>query len=321
MRQFRCLAIVSAWMAFSSGAWAAQPEKVQGPDGCPTITHVPVVTVVRGKPAVIPAKVECAGGELSSVKLFVRLTDAGKPSSMDMDQKGDDLYEATVPVSMVEGIHRFWYYIDAQGKATPDQEKPGVAQTRWHPVNIIEYADTGGGAGGNKAAYWLLGGLGAAGAYLVYDHNQDDGGGGNGNNNQPPAGPPANGGGGGGGGGGDNGNGDDDDGTDTCIATGAESASAAPSSACNEDPISIFVCNTCPNATIEAVGDWGASDSQSGYNGANCSSTGPAALTLPRPEDAEYGIGDFSISVFANGQLIGVISWPDESFFDCFDQF
>lgn len=164
-------------VAGARGASAAEPEKVSAPGGCPTVTHIPIVSVVRGTPAVITAKVECPTGEVVEVTLYVRLTDAGKPSPLGMQGQGDALYKAVVPVSMVQGVSRFWYYIDTKGMGDEEQGDPGVAQTRWHPVNIIEHGELSEGAagGGKKAVLWLLAAGGAGGAYAVYDHNNDDG--------------------------------------------------------------------------------------------------------------------------------------------------
>lgn len=306
-----------AFVLTSHVSWAAQPEKVSAPGGCPTMTHVPLVSVIRGTPAVITAKVECPTGDVVEVTLYVRLTDAGKPSPLGMSGEGGGVYKGVVPVSMVQGISRFWYYIDAQGNETSDQEKPGVAQTRWHPVNIIDAGDAAGGAGGGakKAALWLLAAGSAGGAYAVYDHNQGDGD--DEEDEVPPPPPPPD---------------DEEDEEEeeeeeeeeqapSCIVTGGESASAEDGTACDTaSAIAIYVCGFCPGATLTAEGSWGASDSASGVSPISCDdSEPPSVLSLTQPPGVpSVSEGDFTITVRANGQVIASIPWPGSSYFDCF---
>jgi hypothetical protein len=110
-----CVWSAACALACPSVLLAVEPEKVSAPGGCPTVTHVPVVSVLRGTPAVITAKVECPEGDVVKVTLYVRLTDLGKPSPVSMTGEGNAVYKAIIPVSMVHGVSRFWYYIDAQG--------------------------------------------------------------------------------------------------------------------------------------------------------------------------------------------------------------
>ena len=70
------LALIFGSMVLGSRVDAG-PEKVSAPDGCPTITHVPLVTVVRGDPATVVAKIECATGTMLDVQAYVRVLDAG----------------------------------------------------------------------------------------------------------------------------------------------------------------------------------------------------------------------------------------------------
>lgn len=301
----------------------AAPQKVSAPDGCPTMNHVPLVTIVRGDPALVVAQVACENGEVLKVQLFVRLTDAGKPTPVDMVRQGDGTYQAIIPIALLRGINRFWYYIDAHGKTTPDQAEDGVAQTRWNPVTIVDAVTDGGGAGGGgaggskKALYWLLGGAGAAGGAVLLENHNDDG---PDNQNPPPPAnnpPPSN-----------NSNNEDDEEEEEeddstppvnppCIPTGDASATSA--SACDTNsPIGIFVCSSCPNSSLEISASWGPVAIVNNYNG-GCEAEPPTAAELPQPPGVpSISEGQFSITVRANGQILGTIPWPDDSYFDCF---
>ena len=298
----------------------ASPEKASAPDGCPTITHVPLVTVVRGDPAVVAAKIECATGSVLDVTIYVRLLDAGKPTPVKMTGKGDGTYEAVVPVSMIRGISRFWYYIDARGKTTPEQAEEGVAQTRWYPVTILDAANLESGAGGShKAAYWLLGAAGAVGGAVLWENHNDNG---HGGTPPPPAvvPPPS-----------QTQDDEDDDQEESsdeqeddtpevpaCIPTGSGSLTTA--SACDTNtPIGIYACVSCPDAVLEASGSWGGSASQTVYNNEGCSQLGAPALQLSQPPGAGLSTlpGDYTITIRANGQVIATLPWPDGSYRNC----
>lgn len=312
----------AAWLlSFVCGACLvvpvrAAPEKVSAPDGCPTVLHVPLVTVVRGTPAVVTAKIACETGLVREVSIFIRLTDAGKPTSLAMSDKGEGVYEATVPVSMFRGISRFWYYIDARGRTDAEQTEDGVAQTRWYPVTILDGNASEGGAGGTtasrKTAYWLIGGAAAVAGAFVIDNNQGHGGGGGGG--EPAAAIPApvpsnqN---------DDEEEEEDEDEEDTqdsvpppCVVTGSESVDLQNTLPCVSSDLEIRVCNTCSNTTLEASGSWGATDQVVGYNGEGCAPSDPAALILTKPGAVNYIPGEFTITVTANGQTIATIPWP-----------
>lgn len=257
---------------------------------------------------------------MDAVTIYVRLTDAGKPTPITMTGKGGGVYQALIPVSMIEGVTRFWYYIDAQGQAMPDQDRAGVAQTRWHVVTIIEHAEMEeGGAGSSRALYWTVGGLGAAaGAYFIVDHNRGDGDGEAAANSSPSQSPtssshkPTK----------KTRAGKEEPGTNapSCILTGSETVTVAPSSGCDSTPVEIRICNTCPDAAISATASWGAINFNDHYAGAGCAPTAPPALMLPRPSDDPLGInpGDYSIKVWVNDQLIATVPWPDAHYPDCF---
>lgn len=285
------------------------------------MTHVPLVTVVRGDPAVVAAKIECATGSVLEVTIYVRLMDAGKPTPIKMTGKGDGTYEAVVPVSMVRGISRFWYYIDARGKTTPEQAEEGVAQTRWYPVTILDAAQMEGGAGGgHKAAYWLLGAAGAVGGAVLWENHNDNG---HGNSTPPPevVPPPTN----------QDNDQDDEDEEDeeqedndetpnvpSCIPTG--SGSLTPASACDTNtPIGVYVCVSCPNAVLDVSGSWGGSAGVPSYNNEGCSELGPVAVQLAQPPGAGLSTlpGDYTITIRANGQVISTLPWPDSSYRNC----
>ncbi len=299
----------------------AGPEKVSAPDGCPTITHVPLVTVVRGDPATVVAKIECATGTVLDVKVYVRVLDAGKPSPIEMTKNSDGLYQAVIPISLIRGINRFWYYLDARGKTTPDQAEEGVAQTRWYPVTIVDGATEGGGSGGaagsKKALYWLLGGAGAVGGAVLWENHNDDGP----DHQKPPPmannPPPSN-----------NSNNNDDDEeeedddpappvTPPCIPTGDASASSA--SACDTNsPIAVYACSSCPDSLIEISASWGPVVVVNNYNGGCVAEPDPAGYLPQPPNVPSISEGQFTITVRANGQLLGSIPWPDNGYFDCF---
>lgn len=309
----------------------AGPEKVQAPDGCPTMTHVPLVTVVRGDPATVVATIECPTGTVLSVQVFLRITDAGKSTPIDMEGKGDGTYQAVIPISLIRGINRFWYYIDARGKSTPDQAEEGVAQTRWYPVTIVDGGansggaggaigggSAGGGGGGNNTLLWILAGAGAVGGGVLLENHNDDGGSGGGA--PPPGNPPPV----------PSGNNDEDDEDEEeeasappeppapapCIPTGSAYASSA--SACDTNStIEIYVCSSCPDSFIEISASWGPSISFGGYNG-GCQSEPPPAADLPQPPGVpSVTVGQYSITVRANGVVIDTISWPDSGYSDC----
>lgn len=293
----------------------AAEEVVSGPGGCPNLKHVPLGTVVRGQPAAISALVECGGGTVEQVTLFVRLTDLGKPTATAMSGDGAGLHKSVVPVSLVRGVSRFWYYIEAKAKNAAGDEE--IIQTKWYPVNILDGADAGGGGGGGgHGALWALGAAGVAGAgYLIYDHNNDDDD--NDNNGAPgnPPAPPT----GGGSGGGDDEDGDETDESPECRINGFETAAVADGTACDDEAdVRIWVCNTCPDAIIEAVGSWGVNSIETGYNNLGCKQSGPPALTLPPPPFGVEFEGQYTVSVLVNGEVIKVVPWPGDSYYDCF---
>jgi len=332
-----CVAVTA--LLCCNSAWA-EPVKVSAPDGCPTYIHTSQVAVARGTPSVISVKMECAVGMVTGAKIFVRLAEAGKPIEIEMTDKGNGLYEATIPVSMYEGIHSFWYYIDGYGKSTPDQVEPGLAESEWFRVNILDLPllDE---ESKRRGLIWLGVGAGAVvGAAFIADNNDDD------NDGSPPpksnvSAPKDD-------------NGDDEeeeeDGDDDkpgpisvppvvppppssssdpgpptppppCTSTGSESVSLANTAPCETPPISIFICNTCTNVTISATGSWGDFVSAPNYNGSGCSSDGAPALLLPKPlENAglkfnRAGVDSYTITIQA-GSWQTVIPWPSQADLD-----
>ena len=315
------LAVVCA-LLIANPSRGADPDRVEGKGGCPTILHTPVVSVVRGTPAVIPANITCENGELTEVLLQVRVTDAGKPTPMKMAGDGNGLYKATVPLSMIQGLTRFWYYIDVRGKKRGDDT---TVQTRWYPVNIIEHgemsdgggtagaggAEEGGALAGKKGLLWLAGGAAVvAGGFAWEDHVNDTGSGGG-----PPP-PPTNappqekkeekkk----------------DDDNNNTpppCITTGNEQVSLDNTSPCGEFDIQVFICGNCTNATFRATTTWGVDVSVAAQPAIACPPQS-AVLSFARPESFPTGPGAHTINVYANGALIGSFPWPSEDeYFDC----
>ncbi|HMP77099.1 MAG TPA: hypothetical protein PKE12_12460 [Kiritimatiellia bacterium] len=295
----------------ASLAWAAESEIVSAPGGCPAIEHVPVVNVVRGTPAVITAKVVCPGGELSEVLLQVRLTDLGKPSPMAMTGDGDGIYSATVPVSMVQGLTRFWYYIDARGRDASGA--PTSVETTWKPVNIVQHGNVKEGASGGigKKAGWIAaGGAAVVAAALIVDNNSgggSGGGGGGGDANLPPVNPA------GGGGGGSS-----DSPAEGCTRTYLEQVSLGNTSPCSESSgIDVYVCNNCPDATISAVTSWGVVRTFQPKLPRSCGNSEPV-FTLPYPEGFPEAPESETIRVFINGQLIRQFAWPGiDEYYNC----
>ena len=237
-----------------------------------------------------------------------------------MTGQGDGVYQAVIPVSMISGINRFWYYLDARGRSAPGQAVPGIVQSRWYPVTVVEVGDgsSGGGAGEKSTVapvlWWLLGGAAVAGGAVALEHHNDDGGG----SPSPPPPAPAN-----TGGGRDEEEEEEDEESPAppapapCQPSGSASVSLA--SACQiTPPIAVEVCSSCPNSLIEVTSSWGAVDRRSNYNNEGCGveSDAPFFLTQP-PGVPSISVGQFTISVQVNGQLIGTYPWPDAGYFDC----
>lgn len=289
------------------------------------MNHVPLVTVVRGDPAAVVAQIECETGTVSTVQVFVRITDAGKPTPIEMTRQGDGTYQAIIPIALIRGINRFWYYIDARGMTTPDQAEEGVAQTRWNPVTIVDAVTDGGGAGGGrKVLYSIVGVAGVAGGAVLLEHHNDDGGSGGGTPPPTTTRKP-----------GSNRNDDDDDDDDDdkesneqpvvieevpppsgCALTGNEGYSVSPGTACDTvTPIDVYVCRTCPNSTIQVTASWGPVVGVAGWNDELCETV---AVTLPQPPGVpSISVGQFSIEIRINGLLYTTVPWPDSSYLDC----
>ena len=85
-----------------------------------------------------------------------------------------------------------------------------------------------------------------------------------------------------------------------------------------KEDLKIEVCSSCPNSLIEVTSSWGAVDRRSNYNNEGCGveSDAPFFLTQP-PGVPSISVGQFTISVQVNGQLIGTYPWPDAGYFDC----
>ncbi len=302
---------------------AADPVRVEAKGGCPSILHTPTVSVMRGTPAVITAKIECPAGSLTDVLLQLRITDAGKPTPIQMSGDGGGAYQAVVPVSMIQGLTRFWYYIDAKGRKGGEDT---VAQTVWSPVNIIEHAEMsgsggaaaggsggeGGGAalGGKKGLLWLARGAALVGGGVLLE-NHNDGGSGGGSPPAPTNSPPP------------RRDDDDDDDEDKpspappCVTTGGESFDLDSTSPCETIDINVYACGHCTNATIRVTTTWGADVSSSPQPARSCP-TEIVTLTVPKPIGFPAGVGVETISVYANGVLIGSVPWPNETeYFDC----
>lgn len=296
-----------------SGA-AAQPHRVQAAGGCPTVLHAPLVNVVRGQPAVITATVDCPTGTVGDVILQVRVTDLGKPTPIPMTSAGGGVYKATVPLSMLQGLVRFWYFIDARGTNADGDES--TAQTRWYPVNIIQHGEAGqggggagagagggSGGGGGNTLLWVAGGAAVVGGAVIVENNNDDGGSGGdggGNGGGTPADSPDG-----------NGNGDEN-GDEPCVNTGFEQAFLTDREFCfGGSPFRIFVCGTCPDSTIVVTATWGDSVVLTNVQELPCPPSKVPTVLLEKPDDYfPDGPNSETISVFVNGTLIQSFSWP-----------
>ncbi len=324
-------------VALLGGVCFAAPERVQGPDGCPLMDHVPLSVVPRGVPASVSADVSCPSGQVASVTLYVRVTDAGKPTSHAMNGEGDGTYQALVPLSLIQGVERFWYYLDARGApAEQGGQEEAVAQTRWHAVTIVEAVDP---SSSSKGLSWKKAGLwgGGAGLLALLLLNRDD------DDSEPeplPSEPEP-----------DGGRDDEEDeededdeapapaatGGDTpvtttpeevdepevvvdspCTLTGSEAATLSSTSPCDASDMEIRICNTCTNVTIEATATLGESSSATGYSGESCAPTAPAALLLPKPEVFPQTAESYTIEVRVNGTVISSTPWPStQELSDC----
>lgn len=304
MRAIAAVGVCFVLFAASVSARAAEAEKWVAEGGCPVIEHVPLAQVLRGTPAVITAKIECPGGQLTEVLLQIRLIDGGQSTSqIKMTGKGDGMYQATVPVSLVRGIARFWYYIDTKGRTASGEES--ILQTGWKPVNIIDHGSLE--SGGRKAGwYWLAGGAALVGGAIAIENNNDSGGGGS--ESPPPPNPS--------GGGPTSSTGST---PPPCTLSGAEAAAlSGNTSPCFGGPdLDIAVCGTCPGAVVRVIASWGAVRQRTFQNEIPCDPSQVPVIKLPKP-DFPSGPESETISVLVNGVLIQQFRWPSETeYFDC----
>lgn len=317
------LRVLMLWVAMVVGGTMVRAEDPppSQPDA-PLIKHVPVTTVLRGQPAHIVASASGqAGAVVTSMTTHVRITDVGKPIVYPMSVGGDGQQSANVPVSLIRGVHRFWYFVEARDSAGR------FANTPWYPVRVIDGGEGGGGAGGGGGSglstAGFLAGAGAliGGGLAIIAANDDGGGGGGGGATVLPPAPPApdpvppkS-------GGGDQSPEDEDDDEEehdappACVTTGSEnvvldSGSLDPFSP--GTPISLYVCGACSNATIRVAGSWGEETTVGPYNNPTCSPD--EVITLEKPGTPPY-IGTETIEVFSNGVLIFSTTWPSSDFF------
>lgn len=321
MRAIAALGGCVLFTVFAFASYAADPEKWEAEGGCPTIEHVPITQVVRGTPAVVSAIIQCPGGRLTEVTLQIRLIDGGQPTAqIKMTGAGDGAYQASVPVSMVQGVTRFWYYIDARAATASGQES--YIQTGWKPVNIISYKQTeqaagatGGVVGGSEAGgkedddndrpawFWLAGGVAVAGGAVALGNNSDSDGG----DEEPPAGssaPPAR-----------------SEGTGQknreskpapCSSAGrSDAALLGETSPCaGSGALDVAVCGLCPGAVVSVVSSWGAIRQRTSEAEVPCDFSLVPTIKLPRPDYIPTSPESETISVFVNGALIKELRWP-----------
>lgn len=329
----------------AAGVSAEEKEIVSAIDGCPTITHPPIFEVLRGVPVVIEATVECEIGTLKEVLLQLRLTDLGKPKSFKMKDEGNGRYKANIPVSMIEGLPRFWYYIDANGVSTNGE--PTRAQTSWHVVHILDPIRPGGAAlfpTTKSGFYWLAGGVAALGGALVIDNNTH-------NHNAQPAGAQVS-------------SDSQNEGasspqrsraplspsSEEPLQASSPSSPPTPSSCdltpdvsfartspCDSADLEVYVCGVCPGAGISVLTSWGEHDSALVSSEVVCDVNSPVKLTVAKPEDDSGEVGGFVsgrgrsrglqaalspesewIQVWVGSDLVEQIVWPSSAeYYDC----
>lgn len=303
----RCLVAVFFLMVCAVGAEkVGEKELVSAKDGCPTIEHAPVLETLRGVPVEIVANVTCPTGHLGEVFLQLRLTDLGEPKEFRMKDEGNGKYKAIVPVSMIQGLPRFWYYIDARGTVQDDEATR--AQTSWHMVTIVDPKRIGGFW--PREASWLGAGLAAlGGGFLIHDNSHDhdtkqsnplvsplasSDGGGEGSNSgrsspqrsrtggaSPPAepdSPPA-------------GPGDSSSPTNSPPCTGPTDAFVEfrNTSPCALGDIEVRVCGSCSNANIEVSASWGPYVQTTASEIVSCDYEPGAIINITKPVDQDIG--------------------------------
>ena len=132
---------------------------------CPRIVHGPVSTVVRGVPADIFAHIDCPDEEpIARSAIYVKLSIAGKPAPIKMRPAGGTAFEALVPVSMLHGVSRFWYYVEGVSKGGETNQTP------WFSVRVIDAANSAGAAAAAteaSSAWWANPYVWGAGALVV----------------------------------------------------------------------------------------------------------------------------------------------------------
>lgn len=346
MKSLRAVAVL-AILFFACAAFAEEKEIVSAIDGCPTMTHMPVFETLRGVPVILEATVECEVGSVNEVFLQFRLTDLGKPKAFKMKDEGNGRYKANVPVSMIEGLSRFWYYIDADGLSTNGE--PTRVQTAWHVVNILDPNRPAGGAlypTKERGFFWLAGGVAAFGGALIVDNNTH-------NHNAQPVGTSVSSSGGG------------DEGARPRRSRNSLPPSSGripqvdpppppppPPSPCDLTPMVAFVntspcesgaievnvCGVCPGAGISVITSWGEHDSAIASSEVACGVNPSIKLTVKKPDDGSGGVGGFSaegrrrrnlgstppesewIQVWVGSDLVKQIAWPSPSeYADCED--
>ena len=307
----------------ASAETKAVSEVAEAVKDAPAVNHVPVTSILRSVPVSLSAIITAsAGSTITSAVVLVRLTDVGTPVSIAMKGADDGAYNATIPVTLFEQVKVFWYAIDVR-----DSESR-IGGTVWYRVIIIDPIDPG--AGGSAAVAtssgWGKGGAAAVGVGLLVgggialEHHNDSGSSKSGNNSPSSSAPPPSNTGSGGGN------------TTTpppnnpdpppCTTTGIETASYENMTLyCDEvqsyDDILILVCNTCPTASVSATASWGASDIITQYSNTGCSQTAPKLRLEKPPANGFVNPGDYTISVFVNGNLIDSTPWPPLSDQDC----
>lgn len=289
----------------------------------PTITHIPVVASVEGKPIQVGATIVDTSGIVQKATVFFSQSTTAVPIGIPMKGAAGGAFVGTIPGQSTMGKNQLWYFIQAEDSFGDKGE------TAWYPVQI-KGIDRDQGEENNSSessqnqpeqldepvskstkaatstktataaksslltskAAWIAGGVVLVGGGVAA----------------------ASGGGGSSGGGGDS--------SVPVASTGGGGGFSGNAAIFRLDPtirqgvdIHVGVCGEDEGDELRAAGSWGASVSHvstsSDLHNMCCSAN---EMMLPRPPEEDMGTipadGTYSISVFVNGRKITQIPYP-----------